>query len=547
MAINTDLAREHNLHPLVFTILQKRGLTDPETLDRFLKPTSGHFRDPLLMKGMPETVAAIRKARLNGEKILLHGDYDADGISSVALLSKTFSKLGVDHSVFLPTRSKHGYGLSEEGIEEAKKQGADLVLALDCGISSFKEVKKAHDLGLKIYIVDHHRMKPELPQADGIIHPLLEGNNYPFKDFSAAGLAYKLSQALLGNGALEFLELGALGTVTDLVPLLDENRTLVRGGLKQLTENPSVPFQELKRVAALSSRKVRASHLGFIFGPRINAPGRLASPLPALELLLSDSYETASELARQLDGANRERQRVERGMVKKALERAEIEFNWARDRIFFLWDESWHSGVAGIVASRIVEKHKKPALIAAIDRGEAKGSGRSVKNFNLFALLDKHRDEFESFGGHEQAVGFTVKPARLESLRTKLQQSALEFLGGEDFSKEIEVDFKINFRDLDDSFFASVERLEPFGMGNPAPVFLAENIKIKGRPISIKDHLKFWVESQDKIFEVFWPNASEHRLKGEDNIDLIFAVERSFYQGEEKHTLKARQVMKRSS
>ena len=388
-------------------------------------------------------------------------------------------------------------------------------------------------------------MKPELPKADAIIHPLLESNPYPFRGFSAAGLAYKLSQALLGQGAMEFLDLAALGTVADLAPLVDENRTLVRGGLKQLTENPSLGFRELKRVASLGSQKARAFHFGFIYGPRINAPGRLSSPRPALELLLSESFDEAAQLAKRLDQANTERQRLERKMVKEALRKAEVEFNWARDRIFFLWDESWHSGVAGIVASRIVEKYKKPALVAAIEKGGARGSGRSVKGFNLFGLLSKHQELFESFGGHEQAVGFTVRPENLDKLRGQIQKSALEELGGKDFSGNIDPDLEIGFEDLDDSLFASLEKLEPFGIGNPTPVFLAKNVRVKSRPIQVKDNLKFWAESKGKVYEVFWPKAAYEKLKGEDVIDLYFAAERSFFRGKEQQVLKARQVVKK--
>jgi len=428
-----DLAKEYNLHPLIFQLLEKRGLADSDTLEKFLRPTSSHFRDPLLMKGMGEVVQMIRRARQENQTLFLHGDYDADGISATALISKVLDKLSIRHHTFLPERAKHGYGLSHAGVSEAKKSGAHIIMTLDCGISSLEEVQKARELGLDVLIVDHHQMKPELPNATAILHPLLKGNEYPFKAFSAAGLAYKIAQALLGQGALEFLELGALGTVSDLVPLLDENRTLVRGGLKQLTENPSLGIQALKEVGSLRASKMRATHIGYILGPRINAPGRLGSPQEALKLLLTNSLEEARHSASVLDQCNRERQRLERGMVKDAIQKAEVEFNWARDRIFFLWDEDWHSGVAGIVASRIVEKFKKPALVAALDKGMVKGSGRSVKGFNLFELLSRHQDSFESFGGHEQAVGFTLTAGKVEALRGKLQKSALEMLEGENF------------------------------------------------------------------------------------------------------------------
>lgn len=545
MTATVDLAKEFKLHPLVFKLIQARGLDEPSVLEKFLRPTSGHFRDPLLMKGMSEAVSLIRKVRAENKSILLHGDYDADGISSTALLSKTLKKLGIEHKAFLPERSKDGYGLSDRGVAEAKKMGADLLITLDCGISSLEQIRKARLLGISTLIIDHHRMKPELPEADAIVHPLIPGNDYPFKGFSAAGLSYKVSQALLGQGALEFLELGALGTVADLVPLVDENRTLVRGGLKQLTENPSLGFQELKRVGSLRAPKVQTSHIEFIFSPRINAAGRLGSPMPSFELLTTDSFEQAARLADMLDLNNKERQRVEREIVKHALQKAEVEFNWARDRIFFLWDESWHAGVVGIVASRIVEKYKKPALVAGFDKGLVKGSGRSVKGFNLFALLDQHREIFESFGGHEQAVGFTLAPDRVDQLRKNLQESALEVLEGKNFSQTTDIHLELSFRDMNPFFFASLERLEPFGMGNPRPVFLASDVRVKSAPLPRGESLKFWAEQDGLVFEVFWPRAVEGLIKGGDRISLAFSIEKNYFRGEESWTLKAKEITKK--
>jgi single-stranded-DNA-specific exonuclease len=545
---NLNLAQEFQLHPLIFSLIEKRGFAaSPSGLERFLKPSSAHFRDPLLMKGMPEAVELIRRARSSGASLLLHGDYDADGISSTALLSKALSKLGVSHSVFLPERSKNGYGLSREGVEVAKKKGASLLVTLDCGISSLEEVRLAKAFGIQTLILDHHKMKPELPEATAIVHPLLEGNEYPFKGFSAAGLSYKLAQALLGRGALEFLELGALGTVADLVPLVDENRTLVRGGLKQLSENPSLGFQELKKVGSVRTNKIQTTHLEFIFSPRINAAGRLGSPMPSFELLTTDSFEKASQLAKQLDLDNKERQRIEREIVKHALGKAEIEFNWARDRIFFLWDAAWHAGVVGIVASRIVEKYKKPALVAGMDKGLVKGSGRSVKGFNLFALLEKHRDLFESFGGHEQACGFTLLPERVDELKECLQKSALQTLEGKNFSHTVDIDLELSFRDLDEFFFASLGRMEPFGMGNPRPVFWVSGLKVKGTPIRRGESLRFWVEQGGKVFEVFWPRAENESLRGGEIIDLAFSVEKNYYLGTESWTLKVKEIVRRNS
>ena len=514
------------------------------------------------MKGVREAVERIRKAQQTREKILVHGDYDADGVTGAAILGLTLQTLGIPHEIFLPDRKRDGYGVSREALEKARREGIRFLITVDCGISAGEEIREAREAGMDVIVLDHHRIPlavgvtpalPLLPPAYAILNPLQEDCRYPFKELSAGGLAFKLSQALLGPAANEFFDLATLSTVADLVPLQGENRILVREGLRQLSQRRRTGIRALAEAAKLRAREVTAAHVGFVFGPRINASGRMSSASTALRLLLTSNDREAESLARILEEENRQRRNEEKRVVDEAVREVERTVNFSRDRVLVVAREGWHAGVIGIVASRLVERYHRPALVIALEKGSGKGSGRSIRHFHLFNALEYARDFLTEFGGHEQAAGFSIESSQIPPFQKKINEYAQTACPAETFLKSIDVDLEISLADLVPRFVKELCLLEPFGMGNPKPVFLTRGLFLRnavrrgamngaqGRDKS-RPYNRAWVTDGTFIYEVVGARGRAPQLSFEagEKFDLVYSVGSKTWDGETTVILEAK-------
>jgi len=475
--------KTQSFSPAFCKLLEKRGLMDSAAIQAFLFCGLADLHDPYLMKNMREVQGRLEKAVHAHEKILIHGDYDVDGITGVAVLARTLDKLGGKYTTFLPERERDGYGVSESAIHQARDQGVTLIVTVDCGITAKKEIEIARAYGMDVIVIDHHRLPAEgLPDTHLILNPLQGDCAYPFKELSAAGLAFKLSQALTGDAAMEHLDLVALSTISDIAPLTGENRILVKNGLAMLSERKNVGIRALAEVAKMKATRVDTGHVGFILGPRLNAAGRMSSADTALQLLLTQAPSEAESLAKILDAENKERQRSERETTQEALRKVERTVNFNRERVLVVDGAGWYRGVIGIVASRLVEKYERPAIVISVEEGTGRGSGRSIKSFHLFNALSSCEDALEEFGGHAQAAGLTVLEKNIPLLREKINAFAFEHLPVEALKRHVAVDMELKLSELSARFLEELELLEPHGMGNPRPVFKSEDLELRSKP-----------------------------------------------------------------
>lgn len=464
-------------------LLEKRGFKTDLEIEAFLFSGLSSLHDPFLMKNMGEVKARIEKAVRAHEKILIHGDYDVDGITGVAALARTLEKLGGEYTTFLPERERDGYGVSEAAIHQARDQGVGLIMTVDCGITAKHEIAIARSHGMDVIVIDHHRLPAEgLPDTHLILNPLQEDCPYPFKDLSAAGLAFKLSQAMTGEAAFEHLDLVALSTISDIAPLVGENRILVKEGLALLSARKNLGIRALAEVAKMKASQVNVGHVGFILGPRLNAAGRMSSADTALQLLLTKVPREAESLAKILDAENKDRQRSERATTQEAMRKVEQTVNFNRERVIVVDGPGWHRGVIGIAASRLVEKYERPAIVISVEDGVGRGSGRSIKSFHLFNALRSCEELLEEFGGHAQAAGLTVTEKNIPLLREKINAYAMEHLPSEDLKRHVAVDMELKLKELTGSFLEELELLEPHGVGNPRPVFQSSGLQLRSKP-----------------------------------------------------------------
>ena len=498
LASQKKLVDELDIPPIVAQLLINRSITHPREAHRFLNGSLSSLHNPLLLKGMKRAVARIRRALSRGEKILVYGDYDVDGITSVALVSQVLKNLGGNIIEYIPNRLEEGYGLNLGAARFAYQKKVDLIITLDCGISAMREVDYLNTLGIDTIIVDHHQPDiHHLPRAYSIIDPFQRNCTYPFKHLSGVGLAFKLIQALLDKEAdrlKEHLDLVALGTVSDVVPQLGENRIFTKNGLDSLTRTEKPGIRELIKVSGLSGRDITAGHIGYILGPRINASGRIGSPKLALRLLTTEKEEEARELARILDRENRNRQKIQNEVYEEALNIVAKEINFKEHRVIVLSGEGWHSGVIGIVASRLAEKFYRPTIMISMNRNIGRGSARSIKNFHLFNAISSCRKYLDSFGGHENACGLTILRKNVKKFKNRINELASRILLPEDLLPSIEVDMEIPLHKLSNRLIGQINKLAPYGPGNPQPLFISKEIIVKHTPQLIgKRGSKIWV------------------------------------------------------
>jgi single-stranded-DNA-specific exonuclease len=547
-AVQAGLSNALNITKVTAQLLINRGVRTPEEAAEFLNCSMSSCHDPFLLKDMEKAVARIRKAISGKEKMLVYGDYDVDGMTSVAMLYSALKALGAVAESYIPNRLEEGYGLNMAAIRKAKKDGVSLIITVDCGISSFKEIEYASALKIDTIVTDHHEiMESRVPDAHAVINPLQEDCRYPFKHLSGVGLAYKLVKALYEGTSLfaeDYLDLVSLGTVADIAPLIGENRILTKHGLNELNEKTRVGLSALMDVAGLSGRDISCGHIGFILGPRINAMGRVGSPQKALDLLLTDDEDEASSLARLLDAENRTRQKLESRILEDAVSKVEREVNFKHHRVIVLAGDNWHPGVIGIVASRLVERYYRPAILISLDGKLGKGSGRSIEKFHLFDYLLKCRDLLAGFGGHESACGLTIEKSRIDEFTDMINREAAGERREDIFSPKLDIDIDIPLSMLGEAVIDEMESLAPFGEENPRPILSSRGLTVKDGPRQIgKNGFKMLVTDNKLTCEAvsFGRGNLEMPRPGSD-IDLAYTPSINTWQGLSSIQLELRDI-----
>lgn len=462
-------------------VLYVRGIDSGEAARAFFSTDPAGLHDPLRLPGMATAVERVQRALAEGEHIAVYGDYDADGVTATALLYQALRASGGEVTTYLPDRFEEGYGLNNAAIEGLAEAGIDLLLTVDCGIRALEEVQLAKDLDVDVIVTDHHHPGPKLPMADAIVSPRLNSGTYPFEELAGVGLAFKLAGALIeeqgGQDRRGGIDLVAIGTVADLAPLQDENRVLVALGLGEINRGSRPGLVALAEAANLSPGSISTSNIGFVLGPRLNAAGRMASAEVALELLLAEDKSIARPLAEKLDRLNRLRQQETRDAVERARELLGSELKSAP--VLVTSDRGFHEGTVGLVASRLAEAYHRPALVARQVGEVVRGSARSIPGFHITEALERCNDLLIEFGGHAAAAGFTLKADSLHELRARLAVSALSAFGDTLPDPELTIDAVVELGQLDTGVLEALERMEPFGQGNEAPIFGAFDVRLK--------------------------------------------------------------------
>lgn len=531
-----------DVSPIISQLIINRGITDIQIAKAFLKGDVSELFNPFLMDGMHESVQRLKRAIENKEKVLIHGDYDTDGITSIALLVSVLRNFGMEPYYYIPDRLTEGYGLSEEGVKEAVRRKVSLVITVDCGISSYEEVNAINAHNIDVIITDHHKAPEPLPPAYAIINPHCKSCAYPDKNLTGAGIVFKLCEALCSvfnrNDVWRYVDLVALGTVSDVADIIGENRILVKQGIKLLNNGGlNMGLKALIDASGLKGKTIGSFEIGFILGPRINAAGRMGRADKAIRLLLTKDIVERELLAKELNSANRERQRIESQTLKAVIDKIEREVNFKKHKVIVLSGEDWHLGVIGIVASRIIDRFYRPCILFSMKDGIGKGSGRSIENFHLFDALSECGDILQEYGGHKYACGLTILEEDLDKFREAINAVAERFIAPADLVVSLDIDMEIPLHILDNRLIEDVMGMEPFGEGNPVPLFCSSGLKLLRPPMVIKgEHIKMWVTDGKKNLEAIGfgmakDSDTELTLRKSDRIDLAYTVSLNRWQG----------------
>ena len=564
------LVNDARIAPWAAAILARRGFAEPEVAAKFLKPMLRTLSDPFLLPGMDAAVVRVLAAVERRERIVLYGDYDVDGVTSLTLLTRLLRAYGAEVATFLPHRVDEGYGLSTDGVARCvEEHRPELLIAVDCGTTSVAEIARLREAGVDVVVLDHHEPKDELPPAVAIVNPKLDptrsaergtrkgdGGNLSalrvphsaFDYLCSAGIAFKVAHALLkrrpiaGFDIKELLDLAAIGTVADVVPLVEENRIFVRAGLERIAQSRWPGVRALVEVAGLRT-PLRAVDIGFGIGPRLNAAGRLDSASAALELLLTDDPARAQSLARSLDLRNRERRAIEDEVLGKAGAQIMGTFDPESDAAIVVGDAGWHPGVVGIVASRLQRRYHRPAFVIGFDAmGVGKGSGRSIEGFSLVAALTRCAPLLEKFGGHEMAAGLTMRQENFAAFREAFTQAAREMIAAENLQRTLRLDAELRLADVSLDLLDEHDALQPFGTANHQPVFFTRRVTLAGEPRLMKDkHWSFNFRDARAQCRAVWWNAAEEILPPLP-WDIAYTVSRNEWNGRMDPQLELRAV-----
>jgi len=527
-------SEQYYVNPLLVQLLHNRGITDPAAFEPFLIADDRLAHEPALLQDIDKAVTRILRALLGDELIAVYGDFDADGITGTALLMEGISKLGGRVVHYIPHRLDEGHGLNLPALQSLKEQGVSLVVTVDCGIRGVTEVEEGLELGLDFIITDHHEAPDSLPRALAIINPKRPCSTYPFYELAGVGVALKLLQAIYratkrDGDWEESLDLVALGTVADMVPLSGENRYLVKRGIEVLNRSRRIGIQELVRCAGLQTGRLDEGSIGYMLGPRLNASGRMDHAVTSYELLMTTSQEQARKLAAELEFNNSERQRLTIDAFTHAREKLLSE--GADQPLLMTGERTYPPGIIGVVAGKLADEFYRPTVVIRLEGEKARGSARSIPEFDLIAALTECRDLLSRFGGHRQAAGFLTSSANVEELRRRLLEIASRELAGVDLRPSIAIDAEIPLSAMDEKMYMVLSKLAPFGQGNKAPTFLSRKVKLlESRKVGASgDHLKLKLGNDGVVWDAIAFNHGNREMS--NYIDVVYNLEQDFWNG----------------
>ena len=547
--LSNKIAEKYQISRLLSTVLVNKNIIDDDKIRLFLEPTRNDFHDPYLMPDMEKAVNRILKAIENNEKTIIYGDYDVDGITSITVLTKFLKERGLETGVYITNRLEEGYGLNKEAIEKIALEKYTLMITVDCGISGVEEIDECNKLGIETIITDHHEQGEKLPNAYAVVDAKRKDNKYPFRELAGVGVVFKLIQAISQKlnldekEYLKYLDIVAVGTISDIVPLVSENRVIAKLGLKLMEQTRNIGLKEL--IIASNYKKIDSNTVSFGIAPRINACGRMGKQEEALKLFLTENIIEAKEITKNLNTYNLERQEKEKVIYNQALEKLKEE-DLNKINAIVLEGENWYHGVIGIVASRLTESFFKPTILIGFEDEEGKGSGRSVPGFDLYEALNETSKYLERFGGHSMAVGLSIKKQQFEDFKNKFEQVAKEH-NVKEIQPSIKIDGQITKKDLSLETIQDIQKLEPFGEKNPKPNFLYKNLRINSiRSLSEGKHLKLSLRDDNFLVDAIGFNLgklADEFLIG-DRVDIVGTLEENSYNGVETIQINIKDIMK---
>ncbi len=537
------LQEQLNIPLEIAQLLTLRGITSFDQAKIFFRPEEEELHDPFLMEDMEAAACRLSTAIRNREKVVIYGDYDVDGTTAVSILYFFLKGFGLDVEYYIPDRFKEGYGINEDGIHFAIQKKADLIVSVDCGITAIDEAKYIKEQGMDLIICDHHTVGSSLPDAVAVLDPKRPDCNYPFDGLSGAGVGFKLVQGTVQKLGLPptlpeaFLDLVAISIASDIVPIVDENRTLMRLGLKKINLDPRPGIKALLDLTNIQSGSITTSQIVFSIGPRINAAGRMGDATIAVQLLIAEDAITADRYARQLEEINIKRRSTDSETMDEAMEMLENQFDMSETSAMVLHHPDWHLGVIGIVASRLVDAHYRPAIMLSTVDGMIKGSARSIKGFNIYDALKECEDLLVQFGGHEFAAGLTMDIQHLDEFRNRINDIACAMLSENDFKPELEISAILDLKKVNTKFLKLLTQFEPFGPENRQPVFVSWDVSIQGVPTIVGNgHLKMRVKQNGSaVFEAIGFNMHDYepllRNCKQDKVDIAYMLEENNWNG----------------
>lgn len=534
-----SLARSCGFTPLAAAALCARGIDTPEAARAFLETDPAKLHDPMLLPDMAKARDTIRRAIEQGKKIAVFGDYDVDGVTSTCVMTRVLRSLGADVRHYIPDRLSEGYGLSMGAMDRLAQDGIGLIVTVDSGVSAFEEIARARELGMEVVVTDHHECREELPDANAVVNPKRADSTYPFAELAGVGVAFKLACALAGDGQQravleQYADLVALGTVADVMPLVGENRIIVAAGLRRMAETQNVGLSMLLHESGQQGKRLTASTISFILAPRINAAGRLGHADMAAELFLTDDPRRAQTLAMALCEQNKQRQATENQILEQALQKLRREYDPLEDQVIVLAGEDWHHGVIGIVSSRICDRYACPTVLIALEDGIGKGSGRSVKGFNLYEALCDSAPLLERFGGHELAAGLTIREENIQQFHENMEAWAREHVNPQELMPILHIDCPIAPEFTSTEATRGLDVLEPFGMGNPQPVFSMCDLLVEEiTPISSDRHVRLTLSKDGQTYTamLFGTGQGGCGFAQGNYVDAAFCLEINEYRG----------------
>ena len=543
-----DFMQKFKLNEILARVLINKNITKKEDIDLFMNPTRKDFHDPFLMPDMEITVDRVLKAIRNKEKIIIYGDYDADGITSITVLKTFLEERGLEVASYIPNRLDEGYGLNKQAIKKIYDDGYRLIITVDCGISGIDEVDYANSLGMEVLITDHHEPGQSLPNALAIVDAKRKDNKYPFNQLAGVGVVFKLIQAISmklnldEKEYLKYLDIVCIGTISDIVPLVDENRVIAKLGLKLVNQTKNIGLSALLELVGF--KEIDSGTISFGVAPRINACGRMGDEQVALDLFLSKDYETAKEIAIKLNEYNSERQSIEKQIFDEATQKIEKEEK--KNACIIVGGEGWHHGIIGIVASKVTDIYFKPSILVCFEGNHGKGSGRSIPGFDLHEALMQCSSELEKFGGHAMAVGVTVEKSKFGKFKTELEEYAKK-CEIDKIVPIINIDSELSLKNIDIDSVKSLKLLEPYGEANKTPLFLFKNLKINSiRALSEGKHLKLTLKEDNFMINAIGFNMGKLSEKYllDDKVDIVGSLEINSFNGNDSIQIVMKDIRK---